>query len=439
MGRLCFNDVLLCEPRMIDPSMSTGLWWCQSPEDVQAVGVNAVCLSVTGRWEDVKNCGDWLSQFPFVFVASPDRELVEQVRRHVRGLPVLSPREGAFGGYPSITAFLEAHLPSEINGLLYGAVMEPSYGLLELARVSVLDEREVPRTLSGLPVLDKLTGGFRSGELSVWTGKRGEGKSTLLSQILLEAIDQGHKGCAYSGELPAGQFKAWALVQAVGPGHLDLFQDPEVGEQISCAQPMAARRVDEWWAGRYYLNDIRDGSAHDEDRILDEFTYANRVLGCDVFLVDNIMTTRLSGDRDFYRAQSMFTQRLTRFAKAQGVHVHLVAHPRKTQQGKPVTDGDDISGSGDIANLADNVFSVRRLSDEEAENEGCSSLVYVMKVRNRGKRGKVGLEFDSDSCRFYPPGKGPSKAYGWERMGEQTTLVDLGDAPVPFEESGGNV
>ena len=91
MGRLCFNDVLLCEPRMIDPSMSTGLWWCQSPEDVQAVGVNAVCLSVTRRWEDVKNCGDWLSQFPFVFVASPDRELVEQVRRHVRGLPVLSP------------------------------------------------------------------------------------------------------------------------------------------------------------------------------------------------------------------------------------------------------------------------------------------------------------------------------------------------------------
>ena len=255
-----------------------------------------------------------------------------------------------------------------------------------------------------------------------------------MSQILLEAIDQGHKVCAYSGELPAGQFKAGALVQAVGPGHLDLFQDPEVGEQISCAQPMAARRVEEWWAGRYYLNDIRDASAHDEDRILDEFTYANRVLGCDVFLVDNIMTTRLSGDRDFYRAQSMFTQRLTRFAKAQGVHVHLVAHPRKTQQGRPVTDGDDISGSGDIANLADNVFSVRRLSEEEAEHDGCSSLVYVMKVRNRGKRGKVGLEFDLDSCRFYPPGKGPSKAYGWERMAEQTTLVDLGGAPVPFEE-----
>ena len=83
MGRLCFNDVLLCEPRMIDPSMSTGLWWCQSPEDVQAVGVNAVCLSVTRRWEDVKNCGDWLSQFPFVFVASPDRELVEQVEERV--------------------------------------------------------------------------------------------------------------------------------------------------------------------------------------------------------------------------------------------------------------------------------------------------------------------------------------------------------------------
>lgn len=434
MAPFSFEHVLCCDPNFIDPALSTGLWWCQSPEDAQTVGVNAVCLSVTGRWEDVQHCADWIAGFPFVFVASPDRALVEQVRRHVRCVPVLSARPEAFDGYPSISAFRGAHLPSEINGLLYGANVEPSYGLLELARVTTPDERNVPRTLSGFPFLDKLTRGFREGELSVWTGKRGEGKSTLLGQILLASVDQGHRVCAYSGELPAPQFRAWSLVQAAGPEYLDAFTDPETGEPVYCAKPTAEKRIDEWWAGKFYLSDINAEAAHDEDRILDDFAYANRVLGCDVFLVDNIMTARLTGDRDFFRAQSLFTQRLSRFAKASGVHVHLVAHPRKTQQGKPVADGDDISGSGDIANLADNAFSVRRLSDEDAEKNACGTMVYVLKNRSSGGRGKIGLDFDPASRRFYPPGKDPRKPYGWAYLGKQTTLDDIGDAPVPFEE-----
>lgn len=53
------------------------------------------------------------------------------------------------------------------------------------------DVTRLDKVLYGIPNLDRATGGAVMGELSVWTGKRGEGKSTLLDQFLLEAIDQG--------------------------------------------------------------------------------------------------------------------------------------------------------------------------------------------------------------------------------------------------------
>lgn len=407
----------------------------ERPEDVQRHPINTVCLSALHDWTEVANCTEFIQQWPFVFVASPNREFVELVRRYVRVCVILSPRAGAFDGYGSFADFAAEHTSTELDRLLYGAIVEPAYGILEVARIPTVPSLSIPRTLSGLSKLDKNTRGFRQGELSVWTGKRGEGKSSLLGQILLDAIDQGARVMAYSGELPARQFRSWALVQAAGPRGVQFVPDPDTGEPVYFATDTVTKLIDAWWAERFYLSDINAEFAHNEDRILDDFAYAHRALGCDVFLVDNIMTAQLSGDRDFYRSQSMFAQRLSRFAKANSVHVHLVAHPRKTQGEKAIVDADDISGSGDIPNIADNAFSVRRLSDEDAEKMGFSSVVNILKCRETGAKGiKVALGFDPTVKRFWCPGDGgPDRAYGWERA-EQMDLTELGsDEPVPFE------
>lgn len=423
-----FEDVLLCRPEYIDPAAG-GLWWCADAADVQAVKVNAVCLAGLGRWEDVKDCKAWISQFHYVFVAAPDRELVEQVRRHVGWMPILSADPAQFRGYGSIAGLVEACGPAAVDRLLYNARPEPSGGLLNLADVAHRDLSHTPRTLSGCPSLDRALGGFRAGELSVWTGKRGEGKSTFLGQVLIEAVDQGHKVCAYSGELVAERFKDWILAQAAGPEVLERLPDPVTGAD-ACLVPSPVRAlIDEWWDRKFYLYDIGVASSHDEDGIVAEFEYAHRCLGCDVFLVDNIMTARLKGDRDYYRAQSLFTQRLAQFCKANQVHLHLVAHPRKTEGGKPVS-SDDVSGTGDITNLADNVISVRRLT--EPGGDGRETELTVLKAREHGIRGKVGLRFDPASRRFYPPYGRPDKKYGWALM-EQTAFTDCADQ-TPFEE-----
>lgn len=430
MSSRTFEDILLCRPELMDSAQGC-LWWCESAEDIAAWPVNSVCLAGLVGWEDVKYCKDWICSYPFVLVASPNRDFVDKVRQHVPWLPILSPDPGAFGGYRSLAELAGACGIADLERrLMYKANVEPSGGLLNLADVKVRDLRGIPRTLSGFPALDRALGGFREGELTVWTGKRGEGKSTVLGQILLESVNQGHNVCAYSGELDAARFKDWIAAQAAGPDMLEERDDPDTGANVYLVPVQVAELIDEWWDRKFYLYDLGISSAHDEDSILNEFEYAHRCLSCDVFLVDNIMTARLKGDRDYYRAQSMFTRRLAEFCKATKSHVHLVAHPRKVERGKSVNDSDEVSGAADITNLADNVISVQRLT--EHGEDGRETQLHVLKAREHGVRGKIGLCFNPPSRRFYAPGSTPNKKYGWAYMRQQE-FVEYTDSG-PFDE-----
>lgn len=69
--------LLTFRAEMIDPSLPTGLWWCATPEDAAAVGINAVCKNRYAAWEDLAACTEFITQFCYVFVATPndaDRE-----------------------------------------------------------------------------------------------------------------------------------------------------------------------------------------------------------------------------------------------------------------------------------------------------------------------------------------------------------------------------
>jgi twinkle protein len=276
--------------------------------------------------------------------------------------------------------------------------------------------------------LDKSIGGFAASELSVWTGKRGCGKSTLLGQMLLDAIDQGHNVCAYSGELSAWRFKEWTALQAAGSEYVEMSTDKFSGKSFYRVNPIAMRQIDDWWRSRLFLYDNKLAAASDENSILSVFEYAARRYGCSVFLVDNLMTARFStsAERDFFRAQSNFTGRLVEFAKKFEVHVHLVAHPRKAQGN---LEADDISGSGDITNRADNVFSLDRLPEKDAETQGYDAALKVLKNRSFGETPHIGLCYDAATRRYRKPGD-EEKHYAWEFLnrGIQETL----DTANPF-------
>ena len=221
---------------------------------------------------------------------------------------------------------------------------------------------------------------------------------------MVEAVQQNRAVCAYSGELPAAQFKRSVAQQIAGPGNLRKVPDPVTGRFEY--EPADMGPIDRWLDGKFFLTDIRQATAHDEDYIISLFEYAARRYGCSVFLVDNIMTTQLKGEKELGHlgAQKEFVRRLCAFAKGRDVHVHMVAHPRKA--GDKALSADDIAGANEIGNLADKLFSVER--------QESGTLVRILKDRQTGSRAKIELDFEERSRRFYDRGGSPNKKYSWE-------------------------
>lgn len=301
------SQYLVFDPNFISPKEPQGLWICANSVEVRGFTVNAVCLPSTSEWDDFVKCRPFFEHFPYLVIATPNalarEQLVQEVRPRLPACCIFVVQDAGFRGCKTVEDYIQLYGTRELPAILEGAVELPAYGLLNLAEVPPRDLTKVPRTLSRFEVLDKSIGGFFAGELSVWTGKRGMGKSTLLSQLMLEALDQGHSVCTYSGELPKEQFREWTYLQAAGPEHIVYRTDPATGKQMAAADPMADKLISEWINERYWLFDLEKNTSHDPETILKQFEYARMRYRCDVFLVDNIMSVDFSGyaDRDLDR------------------------------------------------------------------------------------------------------------------------------------------
>ncbi len=283
--------------------------------------------------------------------------------------------------------------------------------LVNLATVKASSKKN-ERYKSYIKELDKKTNGFQMGQLSIWTGKSGHGKSTFISQMLVEAIEQGYNVCSYSGELKLETFKNWIDLQIAGDENIDLIEDREYGRFKKNIKPDVLSKIENWYNEKIYCYDNRQIQENIEnDFVIHIIEEAIRNYNCKVFLIDNLMTCSFDNTKiqDFYKAQSDFVGKLSYLTKAYDIHVHLVAHPRKTT-GNTITQ-DDISGTSDTFKRADNVFCVERKEDN-------TNLIKIMKCRETGVNDcEITLNFLERSKRFYETGNEMSKyrKYSFDR------------------------
>ncbi|MEN6348647.1 MAG: DnaB-like helicase C-terminal domain-containing protein [Syntrophomonas sp.] len=293
-----------------------------------------------------------------------------------------------------------------------------------LIRVADLGDWEPAKeaaVCSGFAELDRiLDGGFRTGELTVWSGVNSSGKSTLLSQMLLEALDQEQAVCAYSGELPDQIFRYWLELQAAGPWGVEQGAGSLTGRAVVI--PALIDAIRGWYRERLFLCAGADWGSLDS--LLETFTGAARDYSCRVFLLDNL-TIIISGfrARDQLRTQRELILHMVRFAREFRVHVHIVVHPRKNVNPSNFTKT-DIGGSGDITNLADNVLVLTRFAPHKMAGDDLppAACLSVLKNRFGGRQDEeIYLDFDPVSKRFFPVGARPQdRVYGWRALWGQT-------------------
>lgn len=255
-----------------------------------------------------------------------------------------------------------------------------------------------------IPKLDAVLGGLIEGGLTIFTGKPGNGKSTVAGQLLLGAIEQGHSVFAYSGELTKERFQSWIHFQAAGSDYIGLKYDPVRKMKVPFVPYSVRERIVDYYKDKFYLLDNNELFEENQaDAILNIFMMAARRYGCKLFLLDNLMTS-LSDAEEETRAQGRFVNMLKKFANRYGVHVVLVAHPRKTRFGEGLTQ-DDVGGNSATIRLADNAIVVERPD------------LRIIKNREGGVYTRIECCYCPDSRRIYQADTGDLNVFSWDKDG----------------------
>jgi len=236
--------------------------------------------------------------------------------------------------------------------------------------------------------LNDILKGWREGEVTIWSGRNGSGKSTILNQVFLGLAEKEIKSCIYSGEMPPERYLRWAIIQHQGN---EKPSATEIDNTLS------------WMDSRIYILNITSGVQ--PDKLLSDFEHAARRYNVKHFFVDSLMKISFK-DQDEYRQQQAFMDQLTGFAQKFSVHVHLVAHPRKTEKDDDTPGKVDVKGTGHITDMAHNVIVLQRLSEEKKEtikkkqSTPADMRLYVKKNREFGIEGCVLMMFDERTKRF---------------------------------------
>lgn len=290
---------------------------------------------------------------------------------------------------------------------------------------------------SGITEIDRRGIGFKRGMVSVWTGKRGCGKSSLLNMLILNAAQRGYKSALWTGELTEDMVKQWLYLQAAGKRYNRRLDGTDYFVTNDNVVPM----IDAWMDRYFWLfnNKYGDNFSQIEEQI--------RILvkgeGVDVVLLDNLMVLDIRMlEENKYDRQAVLLQRLEDLAKELNIHIHLVAHPHKSIGYIRI---DNISGSGDIGNKADNIFIMSRVNNDfkagapdyldklefdDVVRSGCTNVIEIAKFRAKGTLmgSIVKLWFEEESNRLKNE-LAENVSYNWN---EDTAYHD---ATLEYDES----
>jgi twinkle protein len=243
---------------------------------------------------------------------------------------------------------------------------------------------------------DKLL--FRPGEMTLWTGASGSGKSQILLDCAVDWIRQGSRVCISSLEMKGAATLSRMSRQAVG---------------VKRPSKAAIRQAMAWFSPSLLLYDFIGKAS--VAKLIEVFDYARAKYGCDQFILDSLM--RLGIASDDYVGQEKAVFDMVEWATAANVHLHVVAHARKGGLAGGAAEIEDIKGASEIGSNAFNVMSVWRnrgleedirkaemakndvLAAQLAETPGV--LLNVAKQRSGDFEGKVGLWFDLGNYRYH--------------------------------------
>ena len=402
------NDTLILTEGQIDSLSVTEAF----DGEINAVSVPTGAKGFT--W--VPYCWDFLSKFKTLIVFGDHEKdhitLLDEMQKRFKGT-VKHVRPEDYQDCKDANELLLKHGKQAVVDAVERAVIVQNKRIKKLSEVQAKNMSEVPGINTGIAQLDKLLGGFYYGQLIILTGERGLGKSTLGSQFIVNAIDQGVTTFCYSGELMDWMFQSWLDRQCAGHNYINTTKGPR-GEDVHLIDAVALELIHKWYDEFCFIydNSVVNSDEDENETILETIETAVKQYGCRMLMIDNLMTA-IADDlsSDLYRQQSAFVRKLAEMAKRYDVIILLIVHPRK-RTGKTF-DNDEVAGSSNITNLADVVMNYSLPKDDNDEHP--DRILQITKNRLNGRTNYDGIPlwYEEKSKRILEGIGIDNKEFGW--------------------------
>lgn len=245
---------------------------------------------------------------------------------------------------------------------------------------------------------------FRAGEVTVWAGQNGHGKSHVTAMVALSLMGQGERVCIANFE--AKPLKTMRKMARMFSG-VNLFSE-EAMEEAQIAHVQRHYRAYGAWCKNLWLYD-QTGTQRGA-KVMGMARYCAKELGVSHIFIDNL--AKCVKDEDDYNGQKAFVDECCSLAAEENTHIHILHHLKKPDRETDRPDKGHVKGSGAIVDQPDNLFLVWRnkAKEDERKTGGASKgdepdqIVYCKKQRNYEGVGEgeptIGLWLHRDSGQF---------------------------------------
>ena len=188
---------------------------------------------------------------------------------------------------------------------------------------------------------------FRPGEVTLWVGSNGSGKSLVMGQCALTLSQVEPVGIA-SFEMPPASTVARMFRQAAGGSNPTI----EFKDKFSSALNL------------YVYNHIGNLNT---DTVYGMCHYMAKEKGIKHIMIDSLVKCGVNSEKN--EPQKQFLNKIQEIAKEHNIHIHLVHHTRKTASDTDRVDKNSVKGAGELVDLTDNLILVSRNRSKEQKKK----------------------------------------------------------------------
>lgn len=234
---------------------------------------------------------------------------------------------------------------------------------------------------------------FRPGEVTLWAGVNGHGKSLMTGFVMLDLIAARQKVCIASFEMkPHSTIERMVRQWCEFPAYAEFAAHPDGIASTRDLYEQFGTLTD----SRLWLYD-QQGTVT-ADQMVAVARYCAKELGIQHLVIDSLMKC-VKGEDD-YNGQKAFVDELCAIARDHSIHIHLVHHIRKLENELKKPDKTDVKGTGAITDQVDNILLVWRNKSEARKAVEPDAALICCKQRHGEWEGGINLWFDRDSQQY---------------------------------------